>query len=86
VKHGHAGKASIEIRREGADIEVTISDNGCGFDMEAPARRGLGLTSIAERVRMLGGVHTLASTPGKGTTLSIRIPGQTLAKGATNGF
>jgi signal transduction histidine kinase/ligand-binding sensor domain-containing protein len=85
VKHGNASKASIEIRREGAIIEVTISDNGRGFDTDAPARRGLGLTSIAERVRILGGLHTLVSAPGKGTTLSIRIPGQNLAKGATNG-
>ena len=85
VKHGRAGKASIEIRRDGADIQVAISDNGCGFDMEASARRGLGLTSIAERVRMMGGAHTVASTLGKGTTISIRIPGRNLAKGASNG-
>jgi signal transduction histidine kinase len=85
VKHGEATKASIEIRREGADIHVSVSDNGRGFDIEALARRGLGLTSIAERVRMLDGAHTLASAPGKGTALTIRIPGQSLARGAANG-
>lgn len=64
-KRGQATKASVEIWLEGGDIHVTISDRGRGFNPEAPARRGLGLTSIAERVRMLGGSHTLASAPGE---------------------
>ncbi len=85
VKHGQASKANVEIWREGGDIHVTISDNGRGFNPEAPARRGLGLTSIAERVRMLGGTHTLVSAPGRGTTLTIHIPARDLAKGAANG-
>jgi signal transduction histidine kinase/ligand-binding sensor domain-containing protein len=85
VKHGQATKANVEIWLEGGDIHVTISDNGRGFNPEAPARRGLGLTSIAERVRMLGGTHTLVSAPGRGTTLTIRIPARDLAKGAANG-
>ena len=85
VRHGQATKASVEIWREGGDIHVTVSDNGRGFSPEAPVRRGLGLTSIAERVRMLGGTHTVASTPGRGTTLTIRIPARDLARGAANG-
>jgi signal transduction histidine kinase/ligand-binding sensor domain-containing protein len=85
VKHGGASKASIEILRENAEIHVRISDNGRGFDVGAPGRRGLGLTSIAERVRMLHGDHTLTSAPGKGTTLTILIPAQNSTKGAANG-
>jgi signal transduction histidine kinase/ligand-binding sensor domain-containing protein len=85
VKHGCASKASVEIQRETAEIHVRISDNGRGFDVNAPSRSGLGLTSIAERVRMLHGDHTLTSAPGKGTTLSILIPARHSMKGAANG-
>ncbi len=85
VKHGQAARASVEIWREGGAINVTVSDDGCGFSPEAPVRRGLGLTSIAERVRMLGGTHLITSSPGRGTTLTIRIPARDLAKGAARG-
>jgi signal transduction histidine kinase/ligand-binding sensor domain-containing protein len=85
VKHGQSTKASVEIWREDGEIHVTVADNGRGFGPEASVRRGLGLISIAERVRMLGGTHTLVSTPGRGTTLTVRIPAADLAKGATYG-
>jgi signal transduction histidine kinase len=54
-----------------------VRDNGRGFDAETKvnsAAGGLGLTSISERVRLLGGSHTIHSAPGPGTTLQIRIP------------
>jgi signal transduction histidine kinase len=85
VKHAQATKASVEIWQEDGEIHVTVADNGRGFGPEAPTRRGLGLISIAERVRMLGGTHKLVSTPGRGTTLTIRIPAADLAKGAAYG-
>jgi signal transduction histidine kinase len=85
VKHGQASKASVEIWREGGEIQIIVASNGRGFAPEAPGRLGLGLISIAERVRMLGGTHTLVSTPGRCTTLTIRIPAADLAKGAAHG-
>ncbi len=85
VKHAQATKASVEIWRESLDICVTITDNGQGFNLAAPAHRGLGLTSIAERVRMLGGTHTLVSAPGRGTALNFRLPAADRAAGSTNG-
>jgi signal transduction histidine kinase len=74
VKHGNATRASVEVWREGGSIQVTVADNGCGFNPDGPVRRGLGLTSIAERVQMLGGTHTVISAPDHGVTLTMRFP------------
>ena len=89
TRHARATRANLEIWREEALIHITISDNGCGFDPDAPIRRGLGLDSIVERVRMLGGAYAYSSKPGQGTTLDIRIPEYVApkahAKGASGG-
>jgi signal transduction histidine kinase/ligand-binding sensor domain-containing protein len=81
VKHAQATRANVEIWREGDYVNVTVRDDGRGFAPEAPANgdggpspRGLGLTGISERVRMLGGAYTIESAPGQGTTISLRIP------------
>ena len=62
VKHGKATKASVEVWRKGGDIQVTVADNGCGFNPDGPVRCGLGLT-IAERVQMLGGTPRPSRPP-----------------------
>jgi signal transduction histidine kinase len=54
---------------------LRIADDGIGFDTrQATTRRGLGLTSMTERVRMLGGHFNIESTPGHGTKLAIEVP------------
>ncbi|MCA1849473.1 MAG: histidine kinase, partial [Acidobacteria bacterium] len=78
VKHSGAAAAQVKIMRDESGISITIRDDGRGFLLEpmSPAesrRRGFGLTGMAERVRMLGGTHTIHSAPGEGTTVSIRI-------------
>jgi signal transduction histidine kinase len=84
VKHSHATRASVEIWLEEDEIHVAISDDGCGFNAESLSR-GIGLTSIAERVRIVGGAHSVSSAPGRGTRLAIRIPITQLTKEAANG-
>lgn len=76
VKHSAATEARIEIAREPRSVQIIIRDNGKGFAPEMPAAtesRGFGLTGIAERVRMLGGTHTIHSVPGQGTTITIKL-------------
>jgi len=83
VKHSGATEASFMVARESHGITMTISDNGRGFSPESVAadssKRGFGLLGIAERVRLLGGVSTLRSTPGQGTTTTVKLtlPDQT---------
>jgi signal transduction histidine kinase/ligand-binding sensor domain-containing protein len=78
VKHSGATRASIDIRRDGPDLVITIADNGKGFDakaaMAATIGAGFGLVGLAERVGMLGGRHGVASAPGQGTTVTIVLP------------
>ena len=79
VKHSGATRGTIDITEAGADLVITIADNGKGFDARAAnavrIASGFGLAGIAERVGMLGGRHTIASVPGQGTTLVITLPG-----------
>ncbi|HMZ80456.1 MAG TPA: triple tyrosine motif-containing protein, partial [Acidobacteriota bacterium] len=78
LKHSKASDASVSIQLDGDELHVTITDNGCGFTVEASGtaelqKRGFGLTGSAERVRMLGGKQTIHSASGQGTTIFITI-------------
>lgn len=78
VKHAQATAASFTVERDDHHLRLTIHDNGRGFSPEALAadttRRGFGLLGMAERVRLLGGVYTLQSAPGQGTTTTVQLP------------
>jgi signal transduction histidine kinase/ligand-binding sensor domain-containing protein len=74
LKHAQATKAYLEIWREGDELRVTVRDNGRGYDVGSIPQRGLGLTSISERVRILGGTLTVTTAPGAGTMIELRIP------------
>jgi signal transduction histidine kinase/ligand-binding sensor domain-containing protein len=74
LKHAQATKAFLEIWREGDELRVTVRDNGRGYDIGSIPQRGLGLTSISERVRILGGTQTVTTAPGAGTMIELRIP------------
>jgi signal transduction histidine kinase len=76
VKHSEATKASIELWTDDGWLNITVRDNGRGLGSSAETRTGLGLTSIAERVQMLGGTQTITPTADNGTTVAIRIPVQ----------
>ena len=78
VKHSDASEAQIRIGHDARRIELLIRDNGKGFESNASqasgsGRAGFGLTSIAERARILGGKHSIKSVPGRGTTVTVRI-------------
>ncbi|NOT62643.1 MAG: hypothetical protein HOP19_20750 [Acidobacteria bacterium] len=73
VKHADAAHAKIEIRHGAQEINLLIRDDGCGFHYDANEQHGLGLVSIAERVRMLNGTLQIQTEPGSGTTLTVVI-------------
>jgi signal transduction histidine kinase len=77
--HSNATHVDVVLRAGDEGLTLRVSDDGCGFDVgataAAAARRGrLGLVGMNERVRLLGGVFSLDSTPGAGTTVSASIP------------
>jgi PAS domain S-box-containing protein len=75
-KHGQAGHLTINLAREEDGIEVTVADDGRGFDEAAGHdRRGhLGLASMRDRAEIAGGELRVESSPGVGTTVRLRLP------------
>jgi signal transduction histidine kinase len=71
----HAGAAHIvvELGLAGPSLSLLVRDDGCGFD-PAAARRGLGLGIVGDRVDQAGGSWSVASAPGRGTTLRAFFP------------
>jgi PAS domain S-box-containing protein len=75
VKHAHAKRIEVALHRRDDHLELTISDTGVGFvPDQIRGKAGLGLASMSERVRLVQGTFTLASQPGYGTTIRVRIP------------
>jgi signal transduction histidine kinase len=72
----HAGADRVEIRLaapRGRALELIVRDDGRGFDPSAAAR-GLGLSTVAERVDLADGSWSIESAPGQGTTLRASLP------------
>jgi len=78
-RHSGASEASITVECQGAEIRVTISDNGKGFKLprqlsEFAGQGKLGLTGMEERVQLIGGELEVSSQEGKGTTIIVKAP------------
>ena len=78
-RHARARKVSVSLRRRGDQVELTIFDDGAGFDaIRHEARRKgkgvLGLLGMHERAALVGGVLTVKSGPGAGTEIVMRVP------------
>jgi signal transduction histidine kinase/ligand-binding sensor domain-containing protein len=76
LKHAQACSARIELIRDLHHVRLTVQDEGKGFDAAQVSTRngGLGLATMAERVRILGGTLNVESAPGEGTRVSMTIP------------
>ena len=75
VRHSGAREAVVALRASGHALELSIEDDGVGFDVsEAKRRGGLGLVSMEERVRPMGGQLSITSAPGNGTQVLARVP------------
>ncbi len=73
TKHGHAGRAVVEIHEDRGAVGLLVRDDGRGFDPAAKTA-GFGLVGMRERVALLGGELQVESAPRGGTTISARIP------------
>jgi signal transduction histidine kinase len=75
VKHSGAMEAKLELSSHGDEIDLCISDRGQGFDPElVKGEAGLGLISMRERLRLVGGHLSVESEPSHGTRIRVRIP------------
>jgi signal transduction histidine kinase len=76
LRHSQAEHGSLRLYFGEHSAELTVADCGRGFNPAGPfeAPRGWGLEGMRERVEATGGIFTLQSTPGSGTTVSASIP------------
>ncbi len=75
AKHSGATHASVRVKAGKNFVELSVTDDGKGFDINVVRTRGgLGLLSMKERVRLVGGTLDLNSRPNFGTILKARIP------------
>jgi signal transduction histidine kinase len=73
VKHAGAARISITLVEDEQCVDLTVADDGRGFDPEAE-HHGFGLVGMTERSDLAGGSLELNSAPGKGTTVHARLP------------
>lgn len=73
TKHGGAEHVTVAVVEDDACVRVSVRDDGSGFDPSA-ATTGFGLAGMRERVELLAGELSLVSVPGKGATVSVRLP------------
>lgn len=75
VQHGEAVSASIQVRVIRNRIRLSVTDDGAGFELAVHRPQpGLGLVSMQERARLLGGWVDIESSPGRGTTVTVDVP------------
>lgn len=74
-RYARATRVSISCRQQGDQLHMEVRDNGQGFDMAAATRKQtFGLLGMQERALALKGRVEVASTPGRGTVVSVSIP------------
>ena len=71
AKHAQASEVSVSVELEGANLRLSIRDDGVGG---ADSRKGSGLLGLIDRVEALGGTMAITSSPGNGTSLLATIP------------
>ena len=76
MRHAGARRVSVQLQRDLHCLRLSVQDDGQGFDWEAAQSRppGLGLTSMLERSKILGGSLQIESAPGRGTSIIIEVP------------
>jgi signal transduction histidine kinase len=74
AKHSGVRRIEVQLRKDAGEIHLLVSDLGRGFDLETATQgRGLGLTSMQERVRLINGIIEIQSKPMSGTTIHVHV-------------
>jgi PAS domain S-box-containing protein len=78
IKHAGPGSIHVSARCRADELAIDVADDGSGFDptaaLQVEHHGGFGLFNIRQRLEGLGGRLEIASAPGKGATMSIRVP------------
>jgi two-component system sensor histidine kinase UhpB len=76
IAHADASGADVRLLHDGHQAQITIADDGRGFNEtnRGDQDKGLGLISISERARILGGSVSIESRPNQGTRVLATVP------------
>lgn len=75
LKHSGVKRIEVQLAEQADQVHLTVHDSGRGFDVQAASQeRGLGLTSMQERVRLVNGTFEIQSRPMAGTTIHVHLP------------
>src|SRR5690606_15849732 len=76
LRHAKASRVDVTLAAADGALVARVADDGVGFDPAARILRArrLGLTSMHDRAEALGGTMDISSTPGRGTTVELRVP------------
>ncbi len=75
AKHSGAQRFEVQLWGTTGEIHLRVSDSGAGFDLETAMKsRGLGLTSMQERLQLVKGKFSIDSQPQRGTTIHAYVP------------
>ncbi|HKO54502.1 MAG TPA: GAF domain-containing protein [Thermoanaerobaculia bacterium] len=79
ARHAAARNVRLDVHRTSRAVELTVRDDGAGFNVEAAFERvaqgaSMGLAGMEERVSLVGGTIDVQSTPGRGTEVRVRFP------------
>jgi signal transduction histidine kinase len=73
-RHAPDAPVRVVLERTSEEVRVQVEDAGPGFDLEQVRGKGLGLLSMQERARLVGGTLLLRTRPGEGTLILVRVP------------
>ena len=75
VKYSSSDRIYVQLTSDSEFVYMEIKDNGVGFDLNAKSpKKGLGLASMRERVRLVGGTFKLQASPGAGVSIAVIVP------------
>jgi signal transduction histidine kinase len=79
LKHSKPKSVEVQVMKRGANLELTVRDDGTGFDVDSAFRRAtagesFGLLGMQERVRLAGGTLVIHSEQGRGTEIQATFP------------
>ncbi|GAA4412980.1 hypothetical protein GCM10023187_40740 [Nibrella viscosa] len=79
IKHSGANRISIILCYQTDQLQLSVQDNGKGFDFDEALHRelngsGAGLRNMQDRIQLIGGVCTFRTAPGQGTSVDLQLP------------
>src|SRR5262249_7963875 len=75
IRHSGSKEARVELRGTERGVRLSVSDSGSGFNVEsARSKKGLGLISMRERLRLIDGTISIDSRIGAGTSINVMVP------------